>query len=190
MKKSKPTGKGGRPSKYRPKYAEELIAHFEAYLAEPFTREMVKHTTITSKNGNVIDTEEYKLVAKPLPSLFLFARSIGCAYFTVYRWATQKLGDEPDQGMPDNRPYRYPEFSEAYKTRVQYQEAYLSTVGLGSIANPAYAIFTAKNVLGWRDTQDQRFVDNEGNAMTPGYIVLPRRLNAEEAAREYAEPQR
>lgn len=179
--------KTGRPTKYRPEYAEALIEHFESYLREPYTREVIKETLITRKDGSTYETTDYKLVAKPLPSLFTFARTIEVAYFTVYRWANERVGEAPTDGEVDERPFLYPEFSEAYKTRIHYQEAYLSAVGLPGIANPAYAIFTAKNVIGWRDSVDQRFIDKDGNAVTPSYIVLPRRLDASETAVEYAD---
>lgn len=185
MKKSQNHSKGGRPTKYQEKYAEELLAHFESYLLEPYTKEVIKTTTITRK-GSSIETVEYKLVAKPLPSLFSFARSIGCSYSTLNKWATDRVGEEPAPGETDERAFLHPEFSEAYKTRIHYQEAFLSAVGMPGIANPAFAIFTAKNVIGWRDTHDQRFLDKDGNPTTPAYIILPRRMDGAELATEYA----
>lgn len=183
MKKSQTHSKGGRPSKYKSEYADKLITYFEDYLREPFTKEVIKTTTI-SRKGSEIVTVEYKLISKPLPSLFSFSREINISYWTLNHWATEKVGEPPGLGEDDKRDFLHPEFSQAYKTRIYYQEQFLSHVGLGNIANPAYAIFTAKNILGWRDTTDQRFLDKDGNAMTPSYIVLPKRMDATEVAKE------
>lgn len=184
MKKSQTQRKGGRPSKYQEKYVDDLIEHFESYLREPFTKEVIRRRT-TYKGKNKVVDEEYKLVSKAFPSLFAFARKIGVEYFTVYRWATDRVGEKPVEGE-DTRPFLHPAFCDAYKSRQEYQSEFLSQVGLGGIAPAAAFIFTAKNVLNWRDTTDQRFLDKDGNAVTPGYIILPRLLEADQLEKEYA----
>lgn len=192
MTKSKPTSKGGRPSKYRERYVDELIEHFESYLREPYTKEVIKEMTSTRKDGSTFETVEYKLIAKPLPSLFGFARKIGVRYSTVYRWASQRVGDLPEDGEPDERPFKFPEFCNAYKEREHYQAEYLQIVGMGNFTPAPWPIFTAKNVLGWRDVVDSQLLDKNGqptNAST-GYIILPSRMTQEEATAEYAKSTR
>lgn len=185
--------KGGRPTSYRPEYPEALIKYFESFVQEPFTKEVIEKITeyYNDKGGGGIkrEIEKYKFVAKRLPTLFGFAREIGVHYATVNRWATAKKGKKPPDG-PDLRPFLYPEFREAYNTREAYQTEYLTAVGLGGTAPSIFAIFTAKNVIGWRDTQDSRFVDGAGkDRPVPSYIILPKRLTDEEAQMEYNESQ-
>ena len=47
-----------------------------------------------------------------------------------------------------------PEFSEAYKTSKLLQERFLVTNSLHGRYEKAFAIFTAKNILGWRDKKE------------------------------------
>lgn len=179
--------RGGRPTKYKEEYVDALIDYFEDFAREPYTREVIERSTITKKNGDVIVNEKYKLVSKTLPTLFDFSRQIDVAYRTVYRWATEREGIAPADGEPDQRPYRYPEFRQAYNTRVEYQTQFLASVGLSGAAPSIFAIFTSKNVIGWRDAVEQRLVDGKGKDVRPGYILLPKRLNDEEVAQEYSE---
>lgn len=50
---------------------------------------------------------------------------------------------------------KHKEFSLAYKKCKQLQENWLVTNGLRSNINTAFGIFTAKNILGWRDKVEQ-----------------------------------
>ena len=182
--------KGGRPTKYDEKYVDALIEYFETFVDEPFTKEVMRSekTFFDEERGGGMKSErvEYKFVSKRLPTLFGFARKIGVNYTTVYRWAHERLGKEPEEGERDRRPYRYPEFCNAYKSRILYQTEFLTAVGLGGIAPPAAYVFTAKNILNWRDTVDQRLVDGEGKDRAgAGYVILPPRKTPEEAAKDY-----
>lgn len=179
--------KGGRPTKYDPKYVDALIEYFESFVDEPFTKEVIREETLFHKEGyKKAHRVEYKLVGKRLPTLFGFARKIGVTYVTVSNWANKRVGSEPEEGQPDRRPYQYPEFFAAYKARKDYQTEFLTAVGLGGIAPPAAYIFTAKNVIGWRDATEQRLVDGEGkDRAVPGYVVLPTRKTENEADSEF-----
>lgn len=185
--------KGGRPTKYDEKYVAELLEYFETFVDEPFTKEVMRSEKnfYDEAHGGGVKSErvEYKFVSKRLPTLFGFARKIGVNYTTVYRWAEERIGKAPEEGETDRRPYKYPEFRNAYKSRVLYQTEFLTAVGLGGIAPaPAY-IFTAKNVIGWRDAVDQRLVDKDGKDRAgSGYIVLPPMKSPEEAAKDYPQP--
>jgi hypothetical protein len=179
--------KGGRPTKYKPEYADLLIEYFEEYVDQPFTKEVLRSEKLYYTNGTLkAEREECKLVAKKLPTLFGFSRSIGVDYSTVYRWTEARIGQQPEEGQKDRRPYLRQEFRNAYKTAQLYQTEYLTAVGLSGVAPAPFAIFTAKNVIGWRDALDQRFVDKDGkDRPAPSYVLLPTRKSGEDAASDY-----
>lgn len=66
---------------------------------------------------------------------------------------------------------KYPEFSAAYKDAAKAQEQLLVRGGLDNKFNASFAIFTAKNVLGWRDRQDEK--DQNSTTINVGVVVLP-----------------
>lgn len=86
------------------------------------------------------------------PTKARFAVTIGVCRQTLYDWAT-KTDDEGN--------IRYPEFSDAYKKAQDYQEATLIENALQGKYNPTFAIFTAKNILGWRDRQELTGADGK-----------------------------
>lgn len=182
--------KGGRPTKYKPEYVEELITFFENYLKEPTTREVIKEITKYNKDGKISETtKEYKVIPKGVPTLFGFARSIGVNYFTVFRWAQSRLGPAPGKDETDKRPFKLPEFCEAYKLARQFQTEYFLKVGIGGTAPSAFTIFAAKNMIGWRDKNELGFTDPSGRPMAGGFVILPKRLTPEEAQKQYEEQQ-
>lgn len=179
--------RGGRPTKYDSKYVDQLIEYFEKFVDEPFTKEVIREQiSYYEKTGGVKNKHvEYKFIGKRLPTLFGFARGIGVNYTTVFRWSNERVGKKPEEEEKDTRPYKYPEFRNAYKARVHYQTEFLTALGLGGIAPPAAYVFTAKNVIGWRDAMDQRFVDKDGNDRKGGgYVLLPTRVPEGEATDE------
>lgn len=72
-----------------------------------------------------------------LPTLTNFARSIGVARSSIYEWAKE-----------------HPEFSDAIKIAQELQEEVLMQNGLFGAYDKTFAIFTAKNICGWKDKQD------------------------------------
>ena len=82
-----------------------------------------------------------------------FACNIGVTRDTLYEWSTAKNDDES---------LKYPEFSYAYKKAKEYQEANLVEGTLSGAYQQAFAIFTAKNVLGWRDKTEQELTGTNG----------------------------
>lgn len=118
----------GRPSKYKEEYAQALIEHFD----HPPYRKIIK--TITPKNGEPYNIE----VDEPtdFPTLASFACKIGVCRDTLQEWAKH-----------------HEDFSAAYKRAILYQEQYLTVNGLKGFINSPFGIFTAKNVLKWRDKQ-------------------------------------
>lgn len=136
--------KGGRPSKYKPEYAEQLIKYFEI---EPY-REVNKE--VVTKSGDVVTISEDQ--ANDFPSLAGFAIQIGVHRDTLHEWSTQ-----------------HPEFSDAYKRAKDYQENFLVINGNRGLIPAAFGIFTAKNILKWRDKQPDEIdtvVNNNVNSFS------------------------
>lgn len=126
MKKSK----AGRPTSYKPEYAEELIEYF----SEPPYKETMK--TVVTKLGDVLEVPT--LEATDFKTLAGFAIKIGVCKDTLHEWSKV-----------------HPEFSDAYKRAKEFQENFLAVNGNKGLINPAFSIFTAKNVLKWRDKQPE-----------------------------------
>lgn len=126
MKKKR---KPGCPSKYTPDYCKRIVEFFDI---EPY-REV--EVTITHKDGSEYTKTELK--ANDLRFLSAFARSIGVSQDSLHEWAK-----------------KYPEFCVALKKAKDLQAEHLITNGLHNTFAQPFAIFTAKNILGWRDKQD------------------------------------
>jgi len=77
------------------------------------------------------------LKANDLRFLSKFARSIHVTHDTLLEWTKV-----------------YPEFSEAFKKAKALQMEHLVTNGLRGLFNTTFAIFAAKNMIGWRDSRD------------------------------------
>lgn len=77
-------------------------------------------------------------VAESLRFTSQFARKILKVHVgTLYKWAS-----------------KYPEFGEALKAANKMQEEHLVTCALRRLFNPTFAIFSAKNMFGWRDVTE------------------------------------
>lgn len=188
MSEDQTHSRGGRPSKYKEEFPEKLLQFFEDYLREPNTKECIEEITKYYKDGGEKEViKKYKVIPKGVPTLFGFARSIGVDYHTVNRWQKERIGEAPEAGQKDTRPLRYPEFCQAYKLAQHFQTEYLIRVGIGGTAPSAFAIFTAKNMIGWRDKNELGFTDDKGKPVSGGFVILPKRLTPEEAQKEYEE---
>ena len=119
----------GQPTKYKPEYCQQLIDYFSI---EPL--EIIREQEIT-------DTEGGKYISRRLPQRFPwfegFARKIGVHRNTLKNWCAE-----------------HPEFAEAYDTAKDLQREFIVDVALSGAAPPSFAIFTMKNVCGWRDERD------------------------------------
>jgi hypothetical protein len=123
------SAKGGAPSKYDPAYCEQLLQYFS--IAPYYTTEK----TII-QNG-----EKFKIPvteANDMPTYAGFACEIGVHRETLINWTKD-----------------FPEFFDAYKRAKEYQERFLIINGQKGLINSAFGIFTAKNVLGWKDRQPE-----------------------------------
>jgi hypothetical protein len=132
---------GGRPPKYTDDFADQLIEYFNT----PPTREVI----VKDKQGN----ETTQVLPGVFPTLARFAANIGVCRDTLHDWSTAK--------NPDGT-YRHPAFSDAYKRAKALQEANLVEGTMAGAYNSTFAIFTAKNVLGWRDKIEQEITGKDG----------------------------
>lgn len=90
------------------------------------------------------------------PTLAGFAASISVSRETLHDWATAKGADGS---------LRNPQFSDAYKKAKDMQEQNLVKGALTGVYNSTFAIFTAKNVLGWRDKVEQEITGKDGGPL-------------------------
>lgn len=134
--------KMGRPLSYKPEYCQRIVEYFDI---EPY-REV--ETNYTYKNGDTVTKTELR--ANDLRFFSGFARSIGVVQPTLQSWRET-----------------YPDFSVAFKKAKELQEEHLITNGLQDTFAQAFAIFTAKNILGWRDKTE---VEHSGNLTLQGIM--------------------
>lgn len=120
-----------RPTKYKPEYCQKMIDYFNK---APYTIKTIKAF------GKVIN----KVMPTDLPLLVGFASELKVDRDTLKEWA--KVHEE---------------FSAAYKKAKDLQEKILITNGLNGGYNPAFAIFTAKNVMKWTDRVDHKVQSEE-----------------------------
>jgi len=126
---------GGRPSKYRDEFCQQIIDYFRD---APLLDEVeIPHY----KDGEVTWTDTKRFPAI-FPTLVQFAKSIGVSYPTVYDWQDEK-----------SDRYR-PEFSTAYARAKMMQKNFLIQAGLSGVYNAQFTVFVAKNVTDMRDKQD------------------------------------
>lgn len=130
MSTEQPKSVLGRPPKYKKEYDQQILDYFtKAELTETETE------TVASA-GKAIEIE--KTVCGVMPTFSGFAISIDTHRETLINWCRDNAS-----------------FLDAYKRCKEIQEAWLVTNGLKGKVNTAFGIFTAKNVLGWRDKTEQ-----------------------------------
>jgi len=134
--KKKPTRKPakkkrpmGAPTKYTKRYCTAIIKYFDVPHSKIITE------TYAYKNG---DTREREIeVANDIPLISEFANSIGVSKTTLLAWTE-----------------RHPDFLNAYNKAKEMQLAFWMKNGLKGLYNAPFAIFTGKNMFGWRDQKD------------------------------------
>lgn len=126
----------GRPSSYKPEYAEQLKKYFAVDAAIP--------------------NNDGELVANSLPTLAGFACEIGVHRETLLNWAEV-----------------HQEFFDALKMAKEHQERILVENGLLGRYDKTFAIFTAKNLISWRDKVETGITDSAGNDVQPTIIINP-----------------
>lgn len=132
--KKKPNGKNdtGRPSKYKKEYVQQLIDYFDI---PAYEKHLIEKET---QKGNIINIETER--ANDLKFIEGFCKEIGIHKDTFHEWRKA-----------------HKDFSDAYKRIKALQRDMLVTNGLRGNYNASFAIFTAKNILGWRDNKGITF---------------------------------
>jgi len=101
-------------------------------------------------------------VAADFPTIASFAVEIAKVHkVTLYTWAK-----------------KHPEFEQAMKMAKDYQERYLTVNGLKGTINSTFAIFTAKNCIGWRnhdEKQGEQSTDKSDHAYSEIYATWEKR---------------
>lgn len=126
--------KTGRPTKYKPEYADELVKFFSA---SKKTQYIKKEKTVRKSNGTEEVEREYGWMAEDLPTFAKFARQLKVNGDTIVEWAKV-----------------HPEFSAAYNEAKDLQKEFLVDNGLQGLYPPASFIFTAKNITDMKDRQE------------------------------------
>ncbi len=121
---------GGRPTKYDPKYCEEIIKYFDV----PPINVLYKKEYFM--NGE-LKSEVPILTGAEFPTFQGFAHKIDVAMSTLQEWCL-----------------KHEEFSAAYARAKAIQEKIWLTNGMGNLYNSQFAQFFGKNCLGYTDKQE------------------------------------
>ena len=144
--------KEGRPTKYKPEYAQMMMDYFNV---EPYTQKVYEN-----QKGDM------KIVNEPvrLPTLERFAIQIGVDPNCLYTWANAK--DEDGELL-------YPEFFSTYHQCKAMQKDVLVTNGLLGNYVSNFAIFVATN---FTDMASKTEVDNtSGGERIAGFnYIIPK----------------
>lgn len=166
----------GAPTKFKPEYIE-LIREF--FAVEPYYQSVSERSVEYFPNGKVKRAgEKFRLIPNKMPTLFGFARQIGVAYSTVWRWAEQGQDAELEARLQQHiegqiilPPHEYEkiaalkEFCNAYNDAKMMQKEFLINLGLSGTTPPAAFIFVAKNVTDMRDEKKHLLANAEGGLL-------------------------
>jgi DNA-packaging protein gp3 len=130
--KKEPKSDVGRPTLYKPEHIDSFLEYF----GRPPYEERLKK--VVTKQGDIVELPV--LEANDFPTLAGFAIKLGVHRDTLHQWSQQ-----------------YPEFSDVYKRSKDFQENFVTVNGNKGLINTTFGIFTAKNILKWRD----RFEEDE-----------------------------
>ena len=130
-KNNRPAREGeGRPSKYDPKYCQEIVDYFDIDHYEE------KVTAVVTGKGDYTK-EEKKEIANSLRFITGFARKINVSINTLHEWAKV-----------------HQQFQEAFTRAKQLQEEMIVDNATKGLYNPHFTVFAMKNMCGWRDKTD------------------------------------
>lgn len=129
----KPKHPGGRPTKYKPEFGQQLIDYIDQG-AEPWEEYEEKYI---GRNGQV--TTMTKLRAKPLRFIGRWAQEHDITHETLLQWVKE-----------------HPEFSVAYARARQLQAEHILAAGMMKLTDPMMSKFAAVNMTDLSDKQDIR----------------------------------
>lgn len=132
----------GRPTKYKPEYAQKLIEYFN------IEDEKKKTITLTLKNG--LTVEEEKIVAPKFPTLEEFGWLIGVSTDAMNEWVE-----------------KYPEFRGAMVYAKQRQKQILISNTMAGRYHAGFAQFVAKNFYPEMKDETVQKVEHSGAVVLP-----------------------
>lgn len=112
--------------RYRPEFCERLLAFFDV---APF-----RVTEVMKRDGSVSLVE----TAAELPTFAAFAKSLGVTCAVLAEWEK-----------------KHPAFGEAARKARDLQSNILIQNSLRGNYSASFAVFTAKNLLGWKDGKEE-----------------------------------
>ena len=138
-----PKHPGGRPTKYLPDYHPQALKDY--FNVDPCNFKDMEVTTTNVRDGKIITQAKTVEEANNLPFFFQFCKFVGITQETMLQWVK-----------------KYPMFSEAYTYAKDKQREILVTNGLRGNYDSRFAIFTAKNIIGWRDRTE---IEHKGKVL-------------------------
>lgn len=164
--------KGGRPTKYDPKFCKEIVEHF---INDPYTKQIISTDTNTENTTNeegedqekIKEKIEYKLIANKLPTLEGFAREIGVSKTTILEWA--KVHEE---------------FAFALQEAKALYKNFLIQNGLLGLYASNFAKFVAINTT---DMKDVKHIEAKGELDISHSIDIPNLATASKLKLDYEE---
>ena len=118
--------KGGRPTKYKPAYCNLIIDYFRR---DHTVQKTISHTNKRGETWTVC-----REVANRLPTIEEFSGLVGISKQTLHNWTRQ-----------------HPDFQHAYTMAKQFYAAFVIDLAARGFLNSTFAIFLAKNTMGWHD---------------------------------------
>lgn len=123
--------KSGRPTKYKPKYCNEIIDYFEM-CSQELERFLETPSLYTIEMGKSVRFKPFKF-----PTLYKFAASIGVCRDTLHEWGKV-----------------YPKFSDSISRCKSIQAHMALMMGINDLGNAYIINAMLKNNHGWKDKPD------------------------------------
>jgi hypothetical protein len=123
---------GGRPTKYKEAFCDEMYEHFDVPAMIPKMLRVKDEET-----GEWKLEEQAEMVATPLPTVVSFCRKIKINRDTFYEWVE-----------------KHNEFSDTYKNCKTIMEDIWIENSMKEQYSKSFTIFLGKNVFGWKDKQE------------------------------------
>ena len=139
--------KVGRPSIYRKVLCKRIIEYFDQ---KPYEDIKLPHYKQGKDGERIVAWEDIKRMPRPLPTLRGFAKKEGISYVSIYGWVDK------------DGPRFKEEFFNAFICAKNLQKDILIQNGLQGLYNPAFAVFTAKNISDMRDVSRHEHTGKDG----------------------------
>jgi len=123
--------KGGRPSKYKPEFCEQMIKFFDRNPVET-----IEAGKLYDKEGNVTKTLT-KEVACQCPTFEKYCADIGISKQTFHNWVKE-----------------HEMFLDAYLKSKNFQANIMMVNGMSGMFNPGFTGLSMKNMHNWSDKQE------------------------------------